>query len=98
MDSVPADLRLSSRPVVPERGGMDDLAAAAAVVAIDVDPENADIDMLDSTQGSQRGAGLSMPACEVPVEEKENHGDLPVDRGREAKDLKVMLAPTSLRT
>ena len=84
MDSVHAGERLSSRPVVPERGGMDELAAAAAVVAIDVDPEDADIEMLDSTQGSQRGACLSMPACEVPVEEKENHGDIPVDRLPEA--------------
>ena len=77
---------------------MDELAAAAAVVAIDVDPEDADIEMLDSTQGSQRGACLSMPACEVPVEEKENHGDIPVDRLPEAEDPKVIIAPTRLQT
>ena len=35
---------------------MDELAAAAAVVAIDVDPEDADIEMLDSTQRSHVSA------------------------------------------
>ena len=77
---------------------MDELAAATAVLAMDVDPEDGDIAMLESTQGSLFGTDAQKPMCEVPAEDKENNNDSPVDRQPEAEDPKVMMTRTSLLT
>lgn len=70
---------------------MDELLAAAAVVAMDVDSGNIEDELLetmDVTPGATTGTVL---ASGCGTEDKENHIDLPVERRPRTENPKVTM-------
>ena len=72
---------------------MDELAAAAAVVAISNEDFAEDPRDLEATGGSRSGADLRSPSIEASESDTENDGDIPELCNHEAANPKVWNAP-----
>ena len=72
---------------------MDDLAAAAAVVAMTIDDDGEEDLGLEDTLGAAAADDMSLPDEEVMAANKENQGDLPMGGKVRAPVLKVVLGP-----
>ena len=81
------------RPPEPDLAVMDELAAAAAVVAISNEDFAEDPRDLEETGGSRSGADLRSPSIEASESDTENDGDLPELFNHEAANPKVWNAP-----
>ena len=77
---------------------MDELAAAAAVLAMDVDSEIDDATILEITDGSPGASTGTVPASGCATEDEENHTNVPVDRQLRTKNPKVNMHPGRLQS
>ena len=76
-----------------ESGGMNELAAAAAVMAMSVDDDGIDDLGLEDAPGGAASDDVAMAALETTAEDKENSGVLPVEGEQRAANQKVDLRP-----
>ena len=70
---------------------MDELAAAAAVLAVDVDVEFTDAVELETTGGFPGARTGTVPASGPGTEDYENHNNVPVDRRPRTTNPKVQM-------
>ena len=88
--------RLSSRLTVRNKGGMDELAAAAAAVVLTTDANAADGLAQRGSCGAVSVANAPMEGVEGMTEDKENSGGHAASGEPGAADPKVSVAPTIL--
>lgn len=74
-------------------GFMDELAAAAAVLAMDVDSESDDATLLEMTDDSPGASTGTVPASGCATEDIENRTNVPVDGRPRTKNPKVKMHP-----
>ena len=76
---------------------MDELAAAAAVMATSSYPESEDDMDLENASGNENGRGATAAASGSSAATKEINSDSPIDRDRGAMAPKVMMLPQTSR-